>query len=181
MTRLGKNGKAKSDPFRKAWNPGSIRIRSARSGRRSSSGRKKLSRGASLRGQGTPADPARLRSERARNLSKTLTLQAVRISGVLACGFRAVCGLSNRRAPGGCGFSSRKSTLLFLVPAQEFVPLDRGNHADRSFVPLFGALHAPKAAYPDRSRQCDFIRKSTRLNSSHVRISYAVFCLKKKS
>src|SRR3989442_5785854 len=29
-----------------------------------------------------------------------------------------------------------------------------------------------------RSRQLD--RKSTRLNSSHVRISYAVFCLKKK-
>src|SRR5713226_6451749 len=72
MTRLGKNGKAKPDRFRKAWNPGSIRIPSARSGRRSSSGRKKLSRGASLRGQGTPADPARLRSERARNSSKTL-------------------------------------------------------------------------------------------------------------
>src|SRR5690554_8214713 len=30
---------------------------------------------------------------------------------------------------------------------------------------------------PDRVRQD---RKSTRLNSSHVRISYAVFCLKKK-
>src|SRR3989442_11540952 len=30
----------------------------------------------------------------------------------------------------------------------------------------------PRAALPDR--------KSTRLNSSHVRISYAVFCLKKK-
>src|SRR5690554_7686410 len=27
---------------------------------------------------------------------------------------------------------------------------------------------------------CDEDRKSTRLNSSHVRISYAVFCLKKK-
>src|SRR5690606_41432769 len=27
---------------------------------------------------------------------------------------------------------------------------------------------------------CDLDRKSTRLNSSHVKISYAVFCLKKK-
>src|SRR5215469_17085778 len=27
---------------------------------------------------------------------------------------------------------------------------------------------------------CDLDRKSTRLNSSHVEISYAVFCLKKK-
>src|SRR3989442_4956924 len=29
--------------------------------------------------------------------------------------------------------------------------------------------------------QCLIDRKSTRLNSSHVRISYAVFCLKKKN
>src|SRR5690606_39773572 len=29
-------------------------------------------------------------------------------------------------------------------------------------------------------RRCDRDRKSTRLNSSHVKISYAVFCLKKK-
>src|SRR5438067_5946184 len=31
-----------------------------------------------------------------------------------------------------------------------------------------------------RDRLCDGDRKSTRLNSSHVSISYAVFCLKKK-
>src|SRR5690606_40320780 len=29
-------------------------------------------------------------------------------------------------------------------------------------------------------RRCRLDRKSTRLNSSHVKISYAVFCLKKK-
>src|SRR5690606_41895946 len=35
---------------------------------------------------------------------------------------------------------------------------------------------------PERRRQADLLedRKSTRLNSSHVKISYAVFCLKKK-
>src|SRR5690606_41806666 len=32
----------------------------------------------------------------------------------------------------------------------------------------------------DRRRGADRDRKSTRLNSSHVKISYAVFCLKKK-
>src|SRR5215469_18082482 len=32
----------------------------------------------------------------------------------------------------------------------------------------------------DGSAACDQDRKSTRLNSSHVEISYAVFCLKKK-
>src|SRR3712207_8221931 len=30
------------------------------------------------------------------------------------------------------------------------------------------------------ARQCEEDRKSTRLNSSHANISYAVFCLKKK-
>src|SRR5690349_24254195 len=40
-----------------------------------------------------------------------------------------------------------------------------------------------KAPAPPVSRSSDMIRgdrKSTRLNSSHVEISYAVFCLKKK-
>src|SRR3989442_3290175 len=40
---------------------------------------------------------------------------------------------------------------------------------------LHGAEHT---VIPDRIETGD--RKSTRLNSSHVRISYAVFCLKKK-
>src|SRR2546425_3701039 len=61
----------------------------ARPGRRSSSARKKLSRGASLRGQGTPADPARLRSERARNSSKTKTAAGWRKS--LKAGLRIFC------------------------------------------------------------------------------------------
>src|SRR5207244_12009658 len=35
--------------------------------------------------------------------------------------------------------------------------------------------------YPDRCRKGSRDRKSTRLNSSHQIISYAVFCLKKKN
>src|SRR3989442_6564541 len=38
----------------------------------------------------------------------------------------------------------------------------------------------PATAFIDRDGQIVGDRKSTRLNSSHVRISYAVFCLKKK-
>src|SRR5690554_7408703 len=39
-----------------------------------------------------------------------------------------------------------------------------------------------QVAHPIEGRQGGFQdRKSTRLNSSHVRISYAVFCLKKKT
>src|SRR3712207_7686011 len=38
------------------------------------------------------------------------------------------------------------------------------------------------AGWPDAARgQQDVDRKSTRLNSSHANISYAVFCLKKKT
>src|SRR5437868_14028876 len=55
---------------------------------------------------------------------------------------------------------------------------------------LHDALPISSQAAPHTSRTClqhpagqdpaDLDRKSTRLNSSHVSISYAVFCLKKK-
>src|SRR3989442_13346788 len=41
-----------------------------------------------------------------------------------------------------------------------------------------GSRRGPKGCRRDPLSKPD--RKSTRLNSSHVRISYAVFCLKKK-
>src|SRR3712207_8385995 len=40
--------------------------------------------------------------------------------------------------------------------------------------------HQPVAALVDGQQQVTGDRKSTRLNSSHANISYAVFCLKKK-
>src|SRR5204862_7285864 len=58
------------------------------------------------------------------------------------------------------------------------------------YTTLFRSRHQDEAAIPDcleliprhRLRPRDEFedRKSTRLNSSHVEISYAVFCLKKK-
>src|SRR6266498_4207933 len=53
----------------------------------------------------------------------------------------------------------------------------------RSWSPLFSGLpgrycHSAKVVHPAGNLGD---RKSTRLNSSHVRISYAVFCLKKKT
>src|SRR2546430_3982796 len=50
-----------------------------------------------------------------------------------------------------------------------------GNHSALSYLDAIGSksgLAGPPAARSDR--------KSTRLNSSHSQISYAVFCLKKK-
>src|SRR6266511_5785646 len=46
----------------------------------------------------------------------------------------------------------------------------------RSLSPRGGCEEACRSRHPRRDRD----RKSTRLNSSHVKISYAVFCLKKK-
>src|SRR2546430_12250331 len=54
-----------------------------------------------------------------------------------------------------------------------YTTLFRSAHRDRLPRP------AP-APVPDLRRLRDADRKSTRLNSSHSQISYAVFCLKKK-
>src|SRR3989442_8895408 len=69
-----------------------------------------------------------------------------------------------------------------------YTTLFRSDRADGSEVP--GAFRAARAArgFGRRGplpgglgyRAGGADRKSTRLNSSHVRISYAVFCLKKK-
>src|SRR3989442_10922652 len=44
-----------------------------------------------------------------------------------------------------------------------------------------GRWYRVKGRYPIHADVNGSDRKSTRLNSSHVRISYAVFCLKKKN
>src|SRR5690606_41898464 len=56
-----------------------------------------------------------------------------------------------------------------LDPGQGFVLLN-----DHDPVPLYYQFQAEKPGLVED-------RKSTRLNSSHVKISYAVFCLKKKT
>src|SRR5436305_6482142 len=58
------------------------------------------------------------------------------------------------------------------------VEIDFPRRRPRIDGPRPGAVeHRGRRHAPHRARQD---RKSTRLNSSHVRISYAVFCLKKK-
>src|SRR5690625_6094074 len=65
-------------------------------------------------------------------------------------------------------------------------PIDDPRHAGATIMIAnsnFGCgssrEHAPQAIFRAGFRAVD--RKSTRLNSSHVAISYAVFCLKKKN
>src|SRR5690554_7259138 len=55
-----------------------------------------------------------------------------------------------------------------FINMDEYFPSKKIEKADQAFVfPQIRNIQLPN-------------RKSTRLNSSHVRISYAVFCLKKK-
>src|SRR6266700_7202262 len=47
-------------------------------------------------------------------------------------------------------------------------------------LPISCSARSPTSQCPPGTSSCPGDRKSTRLNSSHVKISYAVFCLKKK-
>src|SRR2546430_3658505 len=79
---------------------------------------------------------------------------------------------------GGGGARGRDAARgAVLRPEQSAVPeLRLPDHPDRS---LRGVLLSGRAGGRAR-RGPDGDRKSTRLNSSHSQISYAVFCLKKK-
>src|SRR5690625_5555115 len=75
----------------------------------------------------------------------------------------------------------RKAMSLFLRSGFSRIPVVRESEDDivgiLYFKDVVRRLHAdPEAAEHTAERD----RKSTRLNSSHVAISYAVFCLKKK-
>src|SRR5256886_5956034 len=65
-------------------------------------------------------------------------------------------------------------TTLFRSPHGD---PDRRFGADAAEPPR-GPVHEPRHEEPGAHEHQD--RKSTRLNSSHSQISYAVFCLKKK-
>src|SRR3989449_6411734 len=65
------------------------------------------------------------------------------------------------------------------VPGPQLLGRVHRRHADRGRLPALGRRRAhPQDA---RRRRLQGDRKSTRLNSSHGYISYAVFCLKKKN
>src|SRR3712207_9354048 len=73
-------------------------------------------------------------------------------------------------------------TTLFRSQARHALRRGRCQRLHRAAADVLGGvgrlvaeeIHAPGQQFLDRDR------KSTRLNSSHANISYAVFCLKKK-
>src|SRR5699024_12687968 len=70
-------------------------------------------------------------------------------------------------------FPTRRSSDLRQPPPPSPVP-----QSSLSSLPLFLCSSFSPVVPPPSAKSLD--RKSTRLNSSHVSISYAVFCLKKK-
>src|SRR5205814_7341949 len=73
-------------------------------------------------------------------------------------------------------FSNLMQASRWVHASPAFVGFDVGNPARAGRSECFRAIEE-SAAYVARGQD----RKSTRLNSSHLGISYAVFCLKKKT
>src|SRR3989442_14106137 len=70
-------------------------------------------------------------------------------------------------------FNDTATTEIYTLSLHDALPILETKEMIAS-----GAHGEPANKRLERTAQRD--RKSTRLNSSHVRISYAVFCLKKK-
>src|SRR5439155_25522323 len=97
---------------------------------------------------------------------------AERVRGGLACLHRLAVG-QHRFVVVFCFLSIGRPPTSTLFP---YTTLFRSKCARRSAEQCLAKLGKPSATGCRPSRD----RKSTRLNSSHVAISYAVFCLKKK-
>src|SRR5256885_8472711 len=81
-------------------------------------------------------------------------------------------------------FNDTATTEIYTLSLHDALPISAHFRKARDFclflpprrlaAPVFRGAHAPSGAVVGD-------RKSTRLNSSHLVISYAVFCLKKKN
>src|SRR3989442_13119752 len=75
-------------------------------------------------------------------------------------------------------FNDTATTEIYTLSLHDALPIFRRVWAPRS-APCWSAARISSKRQGWCGKCSD--RKSTRLNSSHVRISYAVFCLKKKN
>src|SRR5215471_19585550 len=66
-------------------------------------------------------------------------------------------------------FNDAATTEIYTLSLHDALPIFLAYAAPGGYAPLDRQLYLPEED-----------RKSTRLNSSHVEIAYAVFCLKKK-
>src|SRR3712207_7007477 len=82
-------------------------------------------------------------------------------------------------------FNDTATTEIYTLSLHDALPISRPGRARRPSAPSCppGRRTSPPtitSTTRGMRRRCGSDRKSTRLNSSHANISYAVFCLKKK-
>src|SRR5256885_12041969 len=75
-------------------------------------------------------------------------------------------------------FNDTATTEIYTLSLHDALPIWTGRDARPSF--LYRCRRSSRADVLHRAETVSRDRKSTRLNSSHLVISYAVFCLKKK-
>src|SRR2546421_9464581 len=75
-------------------------------------------------------------------------------------------------------FNDTATTEIYTLSLHDALPICKAL-ADQFFLAVADQPQRPAFGH-DSTRESDRDRKSTRLNSSHDQISYAVFCLKKK-
>src|SRR5690625_6208991 len=73
------------------------------------------------------------------------------------------------------------TTVLYTLSLHDALPISLVHCGRPATCPLPGVTYTAAHECPARHLRVKTDRKSTRLNSSHVAISYAVFCLKKKT
>src|SRR5437899_442186 len=78
-----------------------------------------------------------------------------------------------------CPYVPLRARIVQEITDSGRPPLNQCNKRSQSIVNLIALLRAESAAFLYQVLT-NRDRKSTRLNSSHLGISYAVFCLKKK-
>src|SRR3712207_9241454 len=76
-------------------------------------------------------------------------------------------------------FNDTATTEIYTLSLHDALPIS-GRASTAARRPRTGSPPRARRARARRCRPCWQDRKSTRLNSSHANISYAVFCLKKK-
>src|SRR5258707_14449247 len=105
------------------------------------------------------------------------------IGSALYCCFSTLCACSP-----ACSFfflmiRRPPRSTLFPYTTLSDLPQQRHGHSRPRvlLLPCPAARQATRGSPPPAQHRSRIDRKSTRLNSSHANISYAVFCLKKKN
>src|SRR2546430_10079327 len=75
-------------------------------------------------------------------------------------------------------FNDTATTEIYTLSLHDALPIFRAGAKRRCTTISWFVIHALALSWGAENR---IDRKSTRLNSSHSQISYAVFCLKKKN